>query len=332
MANLKLLKAEDISPIIQEYFHKQNIHLSGTFELAGEAGSGRKFYRIPHEAHSWILMVSPQVDADFARFTEYSRFFGDLKLPTPQIFIIDKEMGQVLQEDFGSIHLFDLVRKEDNWEFWYEKVIESLINFQRISTAKASSCPTLFSWQFDFKGLRWETSYFTDNYLKYHQKLKEEKLKSLEEEFDKLAVRVSEHPRVVMHRDFQSQNILIYHGKVGIIDFQGARMGSVFYDLASLLWDPYTELKWETIKVLFDKFYLQSLLPFFKEKAAEMFLEASLQRLMQACGAYCFLSEKKGIASFKKYLKPGLERIKLVLEKIESKDLLNLKSKLLEVI
>jgi hypothetical protein len=63
-----------------------------------------------------------------------------------------------------------------------------------------------------------------------------------------------------------------------------------------------------------------------------MFLEASLQRLMQACGAYCFLSQTKGLTAFAKYLMPGLERIKMVLSKVEAEELKNLKSKLLEIL
>jgi len=38
-------------------------------------------------------------------------------------------------------------------------------------------------------------------------------------------------------------------------------------------------------------------------------LVASMQRIMQALGAYCFLSKKKGIKSFEQYIEPGAKRL-----------------------
>src|ERR1700720_1521690 len=49
-------------------------------------------------------------------------------------------------------------------------------------------------------------------------------------------------PRVLVHRDFQSQNIIIQNGQANLIDFQGMRPGLAEYDLASFLYDPYVEL------------------------------------------------------------------------------------------
>jgi CMP-N-acetylneuraminic acid synthetase len=50
------------------------------------------------------------------------------------------------------------------------------------------------------------------------------------------------------------------------------------------------------------------------EQAWEDFLIASAQRLMQALGAYCFLSKKKGIKSFEQYIEPGAKRLGEVLK------------------
>ena len=48
-------------------------------------------------------------------------------------------------------------------------------------------------------------------------------------------------PRVshVIHRDFQSRNIMIRGQALRLIDFQGMRFGPPAYDLASVLIDPY---------------------------------------------------------------------------------------------
>jgi len=49
------------------------------------------------------------------------------------------------------------------------------------------------------------------------------------------------------------------------------------------------------------------------ERAWEDFLVSSTQRLMQALGAFCFLSKKKGIKSFEQYIEPGERRLREVM-------------------
>ncbi len=94
-------------------------------------------------------------------------------------------------------------------------------------------------------------------------------------------------PRVLVHRDFQSQNIIIRDGQAYLIDFQGMRPGLAEYDLASLLYDPYVQLSAAERK---------ELLEFYRTEAgvtdpafAEKFQLCAMQRLMQALGAYGFL-------------------------------------------
>ena len=50
-----------------------------------------------------------------------------------------------------------------------------------------------------------------------------------------------------------------------------------------------------------------------KEDAWESFIHASLQRVMQALGAYCFLSKVKGIQKFEQYIEPGKRQLKALL-------------------
>ncbi len=63
-----------------------------------------------------------------------------------------------------------------------------------------------------------------------------------------------ETPSVLVHRDLQSQNVMIVNGEPVFIDFQGMRLGSPFYDLGSLLYDPYVEIG-EAERVALLKYY-----------------------------------------------------------------------------
>jgi len=64
-------------------------------------------------------------------------------------------------------------------------------------------------------------------------------------------------PRVLVHRDYHSRNVMVTgaaktpgHRNLRVLDFQDARMGNVFYDLASLLRDSYVTLPEDAVEAL----------------------------------------------------------------------------------
>ena len=89
-------------------------------------------------------------------------------------------------------------------------------------------------------------------------------------------------PRVPVHRDCQSQNIMLTGGKAWLIDFQGMRYGRQEYDLASLLYDPYMELSDNEREELLRLWEQMSGTPL----DAAIYSACAIQRLMQALGAF----------------------------------------------
>ena len=68
---------------------------------------------------------------------------------------------------------------------------------------------------------------------------------------------LSAFPRVLAHRDYHSRNVMVLspegtpgHANLRVLDFQDARMGNVFYDLASLLRDSYVTLPEDAVEDL----------------------------------------------------------------------------------
>ena len=280
---------------------------SDNFTVAGSAGSGRKYYRMQENGRSLILQQSYEGDADFERFVRYGKLFGDLGLPTPEIYAVDETEKRVVMQDLGSVRLCDAEQPL----LYYPLVLEKLIVWQEASERVFAADAELANRIFGESDYLWETSYFAENYLQGHLGIKEIPA-DLSEFFKDLAKKAATQPRVLMHRDFQSQNVMVKNSQIAFVDFQGARNGSIYYDTASLLQDPYMMLPGKIIKQLFTLWHSANPLlkdtPF--DDAWENFRVASLQRVMQALGAYCFLSKKKGIKSFEQYIEPGAKRLK----------------------
>jgi aminoglycoside/choline kinase family phosphotransferase len=57
--------------------------------------------------------------------------------------------------------------------------------------------------------------------------------------FDVLAESALEQPRVTVHRDYHSRNLMVIEPNPGILDFQDAVIGPFTYDLVSLVKDCY---------------------------------------------------------------------------------------------
>jgi hypothetical protein len=130
-----------------------------------------------------------------------------------------------------------------------------------------------------------------------------------------ICTRLAELPRVLVHRDFQSQNIMIRDEAAWLIDFQGMRPGLRQYDLASLLYDPYVELNSVERYDLLAAY--QSTAEINDPQFEEIFHLCALQRLMQALGAYGFLGHVKGKPEFLRHIPKALTSLREVLGHVE---------------
>lgn len=306
--------------------HFANIPAVLHLPVAGQAGSGRKYYRIAFGAQTWILQQSHAGDADFDRFVSYCNLFAALELSTPRIHAVDRTLWQVLLDDLGSTQLWDRCLSLDPVKgshpnagysaALYSEVLQALTRWQESSDMAFAESSDLASRDFDFHALRWETGYFAEHFLQGYCGVEPSPADSYGQIFDSLAKRVAEHPRGLMHRDFQSQNVMVdARNSIGFVDFQGARRGSLYYDIASLLWDPYVWIDADSVQQWFMAWVGTN--PLLMHEDIDhwtCFLEASLQRLMQAMGAYCNLSRNKGIVSFAAHIKPGGKKLEMVVE------------------
>ena len=120
------------------------------------------------------------------------------------------------------------------------------------------------------------------------------------------------------------RNIMVHHGVIRIIDYQGSRLGSRFYDLASLLLDPYTNMSQENVERYFSTYHTNSGMAMSSDESYSCFLKAGTQRLLQALGAYCNLTYHQNKGQFEQYIEPAIERLCWVMKNSGSQSLYNL--------
>jgi len=278
----------------------------GAFALApvGRGGSDRDYFRVTIAGSgrtSWVLMRYNRIREENNYYAGIAAFLRRIGVRVPAILGHDPGRGLLLMEDLGDLDLFAL--RDAPWELrrgFYEKTLAlaaRLHGFPR-KDFPVEDVPLMPG--FGPELYRWERGYFREQCVGKLCRipLEGEEERCLEAELSGLADRLLEMPLSLVHRDFQSQNVIVLKGEPVLIDFQGMRFGSPFYDLGSLLWDPYVEIPMEGRQALLHDYYDLSGSPQTWEAFRECFLLASAQRLMQALGAYGFLGIEKGKTHF----------------------------------
>ncbi|OGW25675.1 MAG: hypothetical protein A2X59_02905, partial [Nitrospirae bacterium GWC2_42_7] len=256
----------------------------------------------------------------------YTEFFRKYALPVPEIYFFDHLNSLALFEDLGDLSLYSWLKckkSEVRIEQIYKSVLDILINLHTVVTKNSSECPLLEERVFDLDHIRWETDYFIERYVQGIKGIAIKDIENLKKEFDNLAATVNSFNKSVIHRDFQSQNIMITKKEIPrLIDYQGARIGPPAYDVVSILWDPYFKLENEMRERLLE-YYIKNMKATssgeFDENAfRQTLIPCRLQRHMQALGAYGFLSKIKGKTYFLKYAPLALEYLSEEIEHFQN--------------
>ena len=208
---------------------------------SGDA-SFRRYWRLDHEGTRYIAMDAPPGQEDTGRFVRLARAWRDLGLRTPEIYRENPQDGFLLLEDFGSRLYLDHLDGASA-DRLYGDALGALAIIQACATT--AGLPA-----YDDAFLRREMALFRDWLVERHLGLtltaREEA--DLEAALTYLAASALEQPRVCVHRDFHSRNLMITASpSPGILDFQDAVAGPVTYDLVSLLRDCY--IAWPRARV-----------------------------------------------------------------------------------
>jgi N-acetylmuramate 1-kinase len=282
----RAMSADSILSTARQYL---GVHptVSVTLEPIKRGASGRTIVRVKSpgvEPFIGINWTDERPDSD--NFPPVAHFLKKARLNVPAILHEDLKWRVVLTEDLGDKDLHSL-RGEDFSvrEPYYRSALEQL---DKLFYARA---PKDFEFMppFDEKLYRWEQEYFFDHLVEDLLGMDASALRAAPE-FQSLASRLGSGARHLVHRDFQSQNLMLKEGKAWWIDFQGMRRGRQEYDLASLIYDPYMDHSSEEREKLLDLW--EDICD--ERPEPTIFRECATQRLMQAMGAYGNIIKNRG--------------------------------------
>ena len=317
----KAFPAEDLIRFVQGYLTENDLSWN---EIAGD-GSERSFYRVTGKEESWVIMVHERPPKDQRGVTEndsflyIARHLREKGAPVPEVYDHDLKRGWFIMEDLGDRHLqAEVMSIKGNRRRLieiYQEIIDLLILIQ-IEGREGFDLSRTHNAPYD-QGfmLAWESEYFHFAFLNGYLGLTVPD-EELSDELEDLAQRAAEaQSEYFLHRDFQSRNIMVMGRALGLLDFQGARLGPLQYDLASLLLDPYVKLESEVQEKLLTYYleHIQKRIPLDHEEFQNEYLLVALHRNMQILGAFAFLSQGMGKEYFREYIPPAVKSLRALL-------------------
>ena len=282
-----------------------------------KGGSDRWYYRVTaHEAArvpaSVIVMVYTDKRADNLSFFPATEALALCAVRTPLLYSHDAANMRAWLEDLGGEDLWHARHDATRRVRLYQSTLREAAKVHGLCWAELPpGLRAQLQPPFDEALYEWEQQYFFTEWAARFSALDEAARAAVQHgpELAALRAELAALPRAPVHRDFQSQNILIRDGEAWLIDYQGLREGRPEYDLASLLYDPYVCLPAEERAAL-REYYDQLRGGVCDERVLAM---CACQRLMQALGAYGKLGAGDGKKAFLLHIRPALEILRGVL-------------------
>jgi aminoglycoside/choline kinase family phosphotransferase len=290
--------------------------------LAGD-GSHRVFWRVSttKSGRSFISMANPPETTDRIRennaYVKIALHLRQKGVPLPKLHYYDLARGWFIMEDLGSLSLQDMVLSRKDPIPVYKKVLKHLFRLQTHGCEGFDTTWCAQTERYDRTVMEtYEAHYFRDAFLKGFVGY-EGPLPHLEAAFNHLAEKASRADgHFLMHRDFQSRNTMVKGERIGIIDWQGARLGPLGYDLSSMLLDPYVRLSHSQKQKLYHAYLtlIQERNPAWVAPFERDYPYLAIQRNLQILGAFSFLSKVMKKTYFEAYIPHALKTLKELID------------------
>ncbi|WP_158089117.1 aminoglycoside phosphotransferase family protein [Cognaticolwellia mytili] len=287
---MNTIRTRDLIQWLTKQFPNEKVTL---IPLTGDAGF-RRYFRFQHNNQSYIAVDAPPKLSNNQAFIQVQAYLQLANVNVPKVLAKDLSQGFLCLSDLGDALLAEKLSKE-NMQQHYSKAI---IELEKINFCQQATMTTLP--EYDEHFIAMELMIFQEWLLEKHLDITlstEEKTK-LAACFNYLSTAIIEQPKVFMHRDYHSRNIMLLENEsLGIIDFQDAVQGPVIYDLVSLLRDCYVRWPEELLAPLIEDYRLRVKSHFpdeglTKEKWQYWFDLTGLQRHLKASGIFARLHHR----------------------------------------
>ncbi len=213
--------------------------------LAGDA-SARRYHRLDQrngQTDATVILVdSPYPDVDVIPFLDIGALLARMRFSVPAVVAAQAHDGLLLLEDFGNDTFSRLLAQGADPEPLYRLAVDVLIALhQRYhpDLLNGRALPV-----FDAALFVEQVMLFADAYMPIAlgQPLPTADRAALETAWHQVLPLACAGPQSLMLRDYHVDNLMLLPGRsdlgaCGLLDFQGAGLGPVAYDLISLLED-----------------------------------------------------------------------------------------------
>ena len=289
----------------------------------GSPAGKKQFFRVAAKTSSWILIQfgdRPLLELFLTRRKDFAAALarvessppGEPSPGLPEVKAVDKKNLLVLVQDLGSVHLDQALKtaSEDQKLSYYKQAVDFIAAAQetRLNLPR-------FSKKNFFEELIFSQEHLTKKLL--NRPLAPPFLNKCFLEWSEICDALDRFPHRPAHRDYHSRNMMVSRASaVYIIDFEGGGLFPRCYDLASLLYDPYTGLK--------DHFKKQVLAYLVQKRACSAhalkteLLTTAAQRLFKAAGSFAAFYNERGQTTHLKFIPPALKSLDDVLKQLKT--------------
>ena len=288
-------------------------------KLTGDA-STRKYYRIWTSTSSYVVCLdNPTTDpSDEPTFLKMQRILHQENVRVPLIYDKDLGTGYILEEDLGDVtFLKDMAQISTKAEEFlhYKKSIDLMVAIHNVDTTKYKD-EFFTKLAFDTEKLYAEMEFTKKYFLKIYLGLDvtTQGVEAIYKRLYDMCYMLSNEPRVLVHRDYHSRNLMIKNNEQVVIDFQDARMGTPLYDLVSLLEDCYYQLDQSNKEKLILYYYHEYFLKIDPTKSLEQFMYVydmmAIQRVFKAIGSFAYIYADRKDLRYVKYIGYAFEKVR----------------------
>jgi aminoglycoside/choline kinase family phosphotransferase len=289
------------------HYHESNVEILPL----EKGGSDRRYFRIRFSADQSLILVKYNPEkVENERFVAIANFLNEIGVNAPLIYHHDPDQALIWMQDLGEEDLWH--HRNESWTVrrrFYEAALDEVALLHESDLALGKELHLQPG--FDESLYLWEQNYCLENCLGLCFQVPAAEIKRLREHpaFGNLAERLASRRKSLIHRDFQSQNIIVWDDQPYLIDFQGLRPGLPQYDLASLLFDPYATLapgeRAHLLRYYFERNDQGWTFPEFER----VYLDCGIQRLMQALGAYGVIGVLREKKEFLRHIQPAIKTL-----------------------